>query len=185
MAAIIARLSAANWARKQRNRDKRKIPPEKSNRILPPFDQCYDPEKHNRYLRVQRINEHRNHVLATAKEICHQLQKDDDEWCYFMRYGKPRRNHMIPDLSKGKNLVELSKPPHEREPDEHGKSYQRVWQEAENRQRKKFWQCVYAALSLTCVSVFIAILLFLFFIFHNLDNKPWTSIFPNLFYENN
>ena len=45
MAAIIARLSAANWARKQRNRDKRKIPPEKSNRILPPFDQCYDPEK--------------------------------------------------------------------------------------------------------------------------------------------
>ena len=43
-------------------------------------------------------------------EICHQLQKDDDEWCYFMRYGKPRRNHMIPDLSKGKNLVELSKP---------------------------------------------------------------------------
>ena len=69
----------------------------------------------------------------------------------------------------------------EREPDEHGKSYQRVWQEAENRQRKKFWQCVYAALSLTCVSVFIAILLFLFFIFHNLDNKPWTSIFLTSF----
>ena len=45
MAAIIARLSAANWARKQRNRDKRKIPSEKSNRILPPFDPCYDPEK--------------------------------------------------------------------------------------------------------------------------------------------
>ena len=73
----------------------------------------------------------------------------------------------------------------EREPDEYGKNSQRAWQEAENRQRKRFWQCVYAALSLTCVSVFIAILLFLFFIFHNLDNKPWTSIFPNLFYENN
>ena len=73
----------------------------------------------------------------------------------------------------------------EREQDGHGNNSQRSWQEAENRQRKKFWQCVYAALSLTCVSVFIAILLFLFFIFHNLDNKPWTSIFPNLFYENN
>ena len=73
----------------------------------------------------------------------------------------------------------------EREPDEHSKNSQRTWQENENRQRKRFWQCVYAALSLTCVSVFIAILLFLFFIFHNLDNKPWTSIFPNLFYENN
>ena len=73
----------------------------------------------------------------------------------------------------------------EREPDGRGKNSQRALQEAENRQQKRFWQCVYAALSLTCVSVFIAILLFLFFIFHNLDNKPWTSIFPNLFYENN
>ena len=73
----------------------------------------------------------------------------------------------------------------EREPDGRGKNSRRALQEAENRQRKRFWQCVYAALSLTCVSVFIAILLFLFFIFHNLDNKPWTSIFPNLFYENN
>ena len=73
----------------------------------------------------------------------------------------------------------------ERELDGRGKNSQRALQEAENRQQKRFWQCVYAALSLTCVSVFIAILLFLFFIFHNLDNKPWTSIFPNLFYENN
>ena len=72
----------------------------------------------------------------------------------------------------------------EREPDGRGKNSQRALQEAENRQQKRFWQCVYAALSLTCVSVFIAILLFLFFIFHNLDNKPWTSIFPNLFYVN-
>ena len=54
--------------------------------------------------------------------------------------------------------------------------------EAENK-RKKFWQCIYAAVSLICVGVFIAILLFLFFIFHDVDNKPWTSIFSKLFYE--
>ena len=78
-------------------------------------------------------------------------------------------------------IVQIS----EREPDGRGKNSQRAWQEAENRQQKRFWQCVYAALSLKCVSVFMATPLFLFFIFHNLDNKPWTSIFPNLFYENN
>ena len=36
----------------------------------------------------------------------------------------------------------------EREPDGRGKNSQRVWQEAENRQRKRFWQCGYAAISL-------------------------------------
>ena len=45
MAAIIAQLAAANRKRKQRNREHKTIPPEKSNRILPPFDPCYNPEK--------------------------------------------------------------------------------------------------------------------------------------------
>ena len=69
MAAIIAQLAAANRKRKARNREQKTIPPEKSNRVLPPFDPCYDPKKHNRYLRLQAIYEHRNEVLATAKGI--------------------------------------------------------------------------------------------------------------------
>ena len=50
----------------------------------------------------------------------------------------------------------------ERESGGRGKNSQRALQDADNRQQKRFWQCVYAALSLTCVSVFIAILLFRF-----------------------
>ena len=65
MAAIIAQLAAANRARKKRA--KPILPPDKSNKSLPPFDPCFDPRKHNRYLRLKAIIEHRNEVLATAR----------------------------------------------------------------------------------------------------------------------
>ena len=66
MAAIIAQLAAANRKRKQRARLPT-LPPEKSNRTLPPFDRCFDARKHNRYLRLKAILEHRQEVLATAR----------------------------------------------------------------------------------------------------------------------
>ena len=66
MAAIIAQLAAANRKRKARA----KLPtlaPEKSNRVLPPFDRCFDARKHNRYLKLKAILEHREEVMATAR----------------------------------------------------------------------------------------------------------------------
>ena len=55
----------------------------------------------------------------------------------------------------------------ERGPDGRGMNIQKAWQEAEKRQQKRFWQCVYAALSLTCVTVFMAIFLFRYQIFQS------------------
>ena len=68
MAAIIAQLAAANRKRKQRQ--KHILPPEKSNLALPPFDPCFDPKKHNRYLRLKALVEHRQFVLTKAKGKC-------------------------------------------------------------------------------------------------------------------
>ena len=65
MAAIIAQLAAAN--RKRKARRKAILPPEKSNRNLLPLDRCFDPKKHNPYLRLKAIVEHRNEVLKTAR----------------------------------------------------------------------------------------------------------------------
>ena len=65
MAAIIAQLAAAN--RKRKARRKTTLPPDKSNKNLPPFDRCFDPNKHNPYLRLKAIVEHRNEVMKTAR----------------------------------------------------------------------------------------------------------------------
>ena len=65
MAAIVAQIAAANRKRKA---DKRlNLPPDKSNLVLAPFDRCFDPNKHNRYLRLKALVEHRNFVLGRAK----------------------------------------------------------------------------------------------------------------------
>ena len=69
MAAIIAQLAAANRKRKQRQ--KHILPPEKSNLALPPFDPCFDPKKHNRYLRLKALVEHRQFVLTKARGTVH------------------------------------------------------------------------------------------------------------------
>ena len=61
MAAIIAQLAAANRKRKQRNREHKTIPPEKSNRILPPFDPCYNPEK---VLESNNFNDYRDGAMS-------------------------------------------------------------------------------------------------------------------------
>lgn len=67
MAAIIAQLAAAN--RKRKMRVKTTLPPDKSNRVLPPFDPCFDPNKHNRYLRLKAITEHRQIIMSKAKGL--------------------------------------------------------------------------------------------------------------------
>ena len=65
MAAIIAQLAAAN--RKRKARRKATLPPDKSNRTLPPFDPCFDPNKHNPYLRLKALVDHRNEINRTAR----------------------------------------------------------------------------------------------------------------------
>ena len=67
MAAIIAQLAAAN--RKRKARAKNTLPTEKSNYVLPPFDPCFEPKKHNRYLRLKALVEHRQFVVTKAKGI--------------------------------------------------------------------------------------------------------------------
>jgi len=166
MAAIIAQLAAAN--RKRKARRKATLPPDKSNRTLPPFDPCFDPNKHNPYLRLKALVDHRNEINRTAREICDQLQKDDEEWCYFMRYGKPRRNRAIPDLSKP--II----------PEDNAT--------LERRKRKqKWWQWLNATLSCVCLALFLTILLILFIIFSNVDHQEdSTSSHPiDVFHSNN
>ena len=96
-------------------------------------------------------------------EICDQLQKDDEEWCYFMRYGKPRRNRAIPDLSKP--IV----------PEDNATLERR-------KRRQKWWQWLNATLSFVCLAVFITILLILFMIFFNVDSSQ--STLSDVFHSN-
>ena len=98
-------------------------------------------------------------------EICDQLQKDDEEWCYFMRYGKPRRNRAIPDLSKP--II----------PEDNATLERR-------KRRQKWWQWLNATLSFICLAVFVTILLILFIIFFNVESRPPSTSpsWSNLFY---
>lgn len=119
-------------------------------------------------------------------EICEELQKDDEEWCYFMRYGKPRRNHEAPGVhSETLNGINDSAPD-EIDPATLAAQLRKTPAEIEAAEKSKqkqarIWQMVNACISFISLSVFITILLVLFLIFHNVDNKPWTSIFTNLF----
>ena len=67
MAAIIARLSLANRTRKKRQREAKWIGPDKCVYILPPFDHCFDPMKHNKYLKNKDEFERRQIVTDKAK----------------------------------------------------------------------------------------------------------------------
>ena len=101
-------------------------------------------------------------------EICDKLQKDDEEWCYFMRYGKPRRNRAIPDLSKP--VI----------PEDNATLERR-------KRRQKWWQWLNATLSFICLAVFVTILFILFIIFFNVESRPPSSetsesSWSNLFY---
>ena len=67
MAAIIAQLSLANRRRKKRQREAKYIESDKCVYTLPPFDRCYQPMKHNKYLKNKAEFERRLHVAQKAK----------------------------------------------------------------------------------------------------------------------
>ena len=67
MAAIIAQLSLANRRRKKRQRERKYIEADKCVYTLPPFDPCFQPEKHNKYLKNKIEFERRQLVTDKAK----------------------------------------------------------------------------------------------------------------------
>ena len=103
---------------------------------------------------VPDINFHISCLIFFFSEICQELQKDDEEWCYFMRYGKPRRNRSVPNEST-KDLE----------------------REAAIARRAQIWKFVNATLSCIGIWSFIFIFVILFLIFHQIDNRPFFSIF--------
>ena len=107
-----------------------------------------------------------------SSEICDNLQKDDEEWCYFMRYGKPRKNHTLLLRPPLRPTASAAHPPIEEEA-----SRPAAARMTQPNNYTKMCQCINATLSLASLAFFVTILLVLFFIFHNVDNKPWTSIF--------
>ena len=70
MAAIIAQMSLRNRERKKRKAAlgrRAEVAPEKCVYKLPPFEICYDPLLHNKYVRAKRRIEKRNLVINQAK----------------------------------------------------------------------------------------------------------------------
>ena len=69
MAAIIAQMSLANRERKKRlaERGNKQIGPDKCVYHLPPFDQCYDPIKHNKYMKIKQHVDRRKMIVNAAK----------------------------------------------------------------------------------------------------------------------
>ena len=55
MAGIVAQITKANWERKK-NRIKH-LNPDKCAYFLPPFDPCFDPKKHNVYMKRKALRE--------------------------------------------------------------------------------------------------------------------------------
>ena len=95
-----------------------------------------------------------------------------------MRYGRPRRNTFF-EISGGANKVGKVglDPDPDLDPEVNPEMNPQIQQK---KRRVLIWQCVNAVLSFISLSVFISILLFLFIVFHNVDNKPWTSIFTRM-----
>lgn len=69
MAAIIARMTIASRERKKRNAamGNKTIGTDKCVYELPPFDRCFDPTKHNKYMKFKQQTDRRNLILNAAK----------------------------------------------------------------------------------------------------------------------
>ena len=69
MAAIIAQMSLANRERKKRLAEKgtKAIGADKCIYYLPPFDRCFDPMKHNKYMKMKQQVERKNYIQNEAK----------------------------------------------------------------------------------------------------------------------
>ena len=76
MAAIVSQLAAANRRRKANK--KNTIPIDKSVYVLPPFDPCFKPEVHNRYIKHKQAHlAHQEFIsrIGTVSPVhIHQLQ---------------------------------------------------------------------------------------------------------------
>ncbi len=69
MAAIVSQLAAANRRRKEMLK-RPVIPPEKCVYLLPPFDPCFKPEVHNRYMRQKKAAEaHQEFVSKVGSHL--------------------------------------------------------------------------------------------------------------------
>ena len=69
MAAIIAQMSLANRERKKRKAEmgNKAIGTDKCIYYIPPFDHCFDPMKHNKYIKLKQQVDRRNFIRNTAK----------------------------------------------------------------------------------------------------------------------
>jgi len=70
MAAIIAQMSLRNRERKKRKAalgKRAEVAPEKCCYKLPPFERCYDPLLHNKYIKAKLRIDKRNLVINEAK----------------------------------------------------------------------------------------------------------------------
>ena len=69
MASIIAQLVEANRARKKRQRETKEVLSDKCVYMIPPFDPCFKPVKHNKYLRNKYAYERKTMLQEKAKGI--------------------------------------------------------------------------------------------------------------------
>ena len=70
MAAIIAQMSLRNRERKKKKAllgKRAEVQPDKCVYKLPPFDKCYDPLLHNKYVKAKLRIDKRNFVINEAK----------------------------------------------------------------------------------------------------------------------
>ena len=72
MAGIIARMARANWERKKGNLGKRNLTSDKSNKVLPPFGERFDPDLHNTYLRQ----------AGTAQGSAGKVYRQEEHTCF-------------------------------------------------------------------------------------------------------
>ncbi len=120
MAAIIAQLTIAN--RKRKERGKYYLPADKCVYKLPPFDERFSAEKHNRYLINKERYLQRKGIRDVAKgsksfllyltfvkvgscrslfsDLSGKVMADDLEFYYFMRYGKIPKTISNPGLAE-------------------------------------------------------------------------------------
>lgn len=77
MAAIIAQITREARARKIRI--KKTLPINRSNYVLPPFKDHFDPSRDNRYLMVKDLFEHREKIKARVDELVNQEKAKMEE----------------------------------------------------------------------------------------------------------
>ena len=69
MASIIAQLVEANRKRKKRQKECKDIHADKCVYSIPPFDPCFKPEQHNKYLRSKYAYQRRTMLKEKGKGI--------------------------------------------------------------------------------------------------------------------